>query len=163
MRTGDTALQTQALCFICQLLDVPGLRIVGLVAMDVDQKPATGGNFAKLLQTGRAIGHGALEVRNTADHVHALVQRAAQRVKRAGRVAVALRPAGYDSEVVYLVTLMQNLGRLVVLDYILTGERFNELAAHLALVDRGPAQALLRNQRDQLVQRVRQYLEVHIV
>ena len=32
-----------------------------------------------------------------------------------------------------------DLGRLVVLDYILTGERFNELAAHLALVDRGPA------------------------
>ena len=53
-----------------------------------------------------------------------------------------------------------DLGRLVVLDYILTGERFNELAAHLALVDRGPAQALLRNQRDQLQQRVRQYLEV---
>lgn len=53
-----------------------------------------------------------------------------------------------------------DLGRLVVLDYILTGERFNDLAAHLALVDRGPAQALLRNQRDQLQQRVRQYLEV---
>lgn len=53
-----------------------------------------------------------------------------------------------------------DLGRLVVLDHILTGERFNELAAHLSLVDRGPAQALLRNQRDQLQQRVRQYLEV---
>ncbi|HJW55338.1 MAG TPA: phage resistance protein [Burkholderiaceae bacterium] len=53
-----------------------------------------------------------------------------------------------------------DLGRLVVLDYILTGERFNELASHLALVDRGPAQALLKNQRDQLQQRVRQYLEV---
>lgn len=53
-----------------------------------------------------------------------------------------------------------DLGRLVVLDYILTGERFNDFAAHLALVDRGPAQALLRNQRDQLQQRVRQYLEV---
>jgi len=33
--------------------------------------------------------------------------------KRAGRVAQALRPAGYDGEVVYLVTLLQNLGRLV--------------------------------------------------
>ncbi len=53
-----------------------------------------------------------------------------------------------------------DLGRLVVLDHILTGERFNDFAAHLALVDRGPAQALLRNQRDQLQQRVRQYLEV---
>ena len=54
----------------------------------------------------------------------------------------------------------QDLGRLVVLDYILTGERFNDFAAHLAPLDRGPAQALLRNQRDQLQQRVRQYLEV---
>ena len=36
------------------------------------------------------------------------------RVKRAGRLALALRPAGYDGEVVYLVTLLQNLGRLVV-------------------------------------------------
>ena len=36
------------------------------------------------------------------------------RCKRAGRVAMALRPAGYDGEVVYLVTLLQNLGRLVV-------------------------------------------------
>ncbi len=33
--------------------------------------------------------------------------------QRAGRVAQALRPAGYDGEVVYLVTLLQNLGRLV--------------------------------------------------
>jgi HD-like signal output (HDOD) protein len=33
--------------------------------------------------------------------------------KRAARVAQALRPAGYDAEVVHLVTLLQNLGRLV--------------------------------------------------
>jgi non-specific serine/threonine protein kinase len=36
------------------------------------------------------------------------------RCKRAGRAAMALRPAAYDAEVVYLVTLLQNLGRLVV-------------------------------------------------
>lgn len=35
------------------------------------------------------------------------------RSKHAGRVAQSLRPAGYDAEVVYLVTLLQNLGRLV--------------------------------------------------
>jgi non-specific serine/threonine protein kinase len=40
--------------------------------------------------------------------------RAMARVRRAGRVAVSIRPAGYDVEVVYLVTLLQNLGRLVV-------------------------------------------------
>ena len=38
--------------------------------------------------------------------------RLVERCKRAGRVALALRPAGYDAEVVYLITLLQNLGRL---------------------------------------------------
>ncbi|MDP1899959.1 MAG: HDOD domain-containing protein [Rubrivivax sp.] len=42
------------------------------------------------------------------------LQRLIERCKRAGRAALILRPAAYDSEVVYLVTVMQNLGRLVV-------------------------------------------------
>ncbi|MFN7724515.1 MAG: serine/threonine protein kinase [Rubrivivax sp.] len=42
------------------------------------------------------------------------LERVMARVRRAGHVAVALRPAGYDAEVVYLITLLQNLGRLVV-------------------------------------------------
>jgi len=37
-----------------------------------------------------------------------------RRVQRAGRVAIRLAPAGYDGEVIYLITLMQNLGRLMV-------------------------------------------------
>lgn len=37
-----------------------------------------------------------------------------RRVKRAGRVATRLVPAGYDGEVVYLIALLQNLGRLLV-------------------------------------------------
>ena len=39
---------------------------------------------------------------------------------------------------------LRDLGRLVVLDHILTGERFNDYAGHLSLVDRGPARALPR-------------------
>lgn len=42
------------------------------------------------------------------------LSRALHRARRAGKVAIAVRPAGYDGEVVYLVTLLQNLGRLVV-------------------------------------------------
>jgi eukaryotic-like serine/threonine-protein kinase len=42
--------------------------------------------------------------------MHALIGRA----QRAGRLAIRLAPAGYDGEVIYLITLMQNLGRLVV-------------------------------------------------
>jgi HD-like signal output (HDOD) protein len=37
-----------------------------------------------------------------------------QRVKRAGKMAQTLQPAGYDQEVVYLITALQNLGWLVV-------------------------------------------------
>ena len=37
-----------------------------------------------------------------------------ERCKLAGRVALALRPAGYDEEVVVLITALQNLGRLIV-------------------------------------------------
>jgi HD-like signal output (HDOD) protein len=37
-----------------------------------------------------------------------------ERVHRAARLAVRLAPAGYDPEVIYLITLLQNLGRLVV-------------------------------------------------
>jgi non-specific serine/threonine protein kinase len=41
------------------------------------------------------------------------LRRLVESVKRAGRIAQALRPAGYDAEVVYLVTLLQNLGQLI--------------------------------------------------
>jgi non-specific serine/threonine protein kinase len=44
----------------------------------------------------------------------ATLEQLLERCKRAGRLAQALRPAGYDGEVVYLVALLQNLGRLVV-------------------------------------------------
>ena len=37
-----------------------------------------------------------------------------ERVRLAGHLAQALRPAGYDAEVVYLVAVLQNLGRLMV-------------------------------------------------
>jgi non-specific serine/threonine protein kinase len=36
------------------------------------------------------------------------------RCKKAGRVALALRPPGFDEEVVVLITALQNLGRLIV-------------------------------------------------
>lgn len=45
-----------------------------------------------------------------AEEMAALIRRS----KRAARVAVRLAPAGYDPEVTMLITLMQNLGRLVV-------------------------------------------------
>lgn len=46
-------------------------------------------------------------------HANAL-QRLMERVRLAGHAAQALRPAGYDPEVVYLIAILQNLGRLMV-------------------------------------------------
>ncbi|MCV2366837.1 serine/threonine protein kinase [Roseateles oligotrophus] len=43
-----------------------------------------------------------------------MLQSLMKRVHRAGQIAQALRPAGYDAEVVYLITVMQNLGRLLL-------------------------------------------------
>jgi non-specific serine/threonine protein kinase len=42
------------------------------------------------------------------------LQLALDRVRLAGHVAQALRPKGYDAQVVYLITLLQNLGRLML-------------------------------------------------
>jgi hypothetical protein len=55
---------------------------------------------------------------------------------------------------------MADLGRLVVLDYILQGERFETYAGHLSYVDRVQAKALARNQLDQLRIKLRSQLEV---
>lgn len=44
----------------------------------------------------------------------AALQRLMSRVRLAGHAAQALRPAGYDAEVVFIVTALQNLGRLLV-------------------------------------------------
>jgi eukaryotic-like serine/threonine-protein kinase len=46
-------------------------------------------------------------------HANAL-QAVLDRVRLAGHVAQALRPKGYDAQVVYLITALQNLGRLMV-------------------------------------------------
>lgn len=44
----------------------------------------------------------------------AALQTTLDRVRLAGHVAQALRPAGYDAQVVYLIAVLQNLGRLML-------------------------------------------------
>jgi len=72
---------------------------------------------------------------------------------------------GDTKTLVWLPSFLSNkaladLGRLVVLDYILQGERFDNYAAHLSFVDRVQAKALARNQLDQLRIKLRSQLEV---
>ena len=52
----------------------------------------------------------------------------------------------------------QNLGRLVLLDQVLTGNRLDEHGAHLSQSDREQARTLLVNQRDQMRTRIRNCL-----
>jgi hypothetical protein len=52
---------------------------------------------------------GPLDAAGAAD-----LERLIAQAQRAARLALALRPAGFDSEIVTLVTLMQNLGRMVL-------------------------------------------------
>lgn len=54
---------------------------------------------------------------------------------------------------------LKDLGLLVVLEHILTGERFTSYAADLSAPDRLAAKTLLENQCSQLRQRVRHHLE----
>lgn len=52
-----------------------------------------------------------------------------------------------------------DLGTLIRLDHVLTGERFDSYASHLSPVDRSAAKSLLENQRSQLRQRIINFLE----
>lgn len=54
---------------------------------------------------------------------------------------------------------LKELGTLVILDYILTGERFSNYVTHLSPVDQTAAKSLLENQQNQLRQRMIAYLE----
>lgn len=55
---------------------------------------------------------------------------------------------------------LRDLGRLVILDHILQGERFEQYAGYLSLIDRTQAQALAKNQRDSLRIKLTSQLEV---
>jgi hypothetical protein len=56
-------------------------------------------------------------------------------------------------------TARRDLSRLVIIDHILTGERFNGYAAFLSPQDRQTARTLLENQRSSLQERVKQHVE----
>ena len=53
---------------------------------------------------------------------------------------------------------MEGLGRLVLLEQVLSGNRLNEYGGHLSQTEREQARVLLVNQRDQMRQRVKNHL-----
>jgi hypothetical protein len=59
----------------------------------------------------------------------------------------------------FSVEAQKDLGMLVILEHILTGERFAQYANHLSPQDRQAAKSLLENQRSVLRQRVQNHLD----
>lgn len=55
---------------------------------------------------------------------------------------------------------LTELGRLIMIEYILAGDRLNSFISHLAPTDRPSAKALLENQRSALQERMRRALEM---
>ncbi len=70
--------------------------------------------------------------------LHAVIDR----VRLSGHAAEALRPAGYDAEVVYLVAVLQNLGRLLLrYHFAEEAEQIQQLMQPAATVAGEPASA----------------------
>lgn len=98
------------------------LRLVNSAQVQATQAPGNG----PVLTVRRAIALiGTDGIRRAANALRAWpgplgdeqatrLRRLIDRVRFAGHLAQALRPAGYDAEVVYLAAVMQNLGRLLV-------------------------------------------------
>jgi HD-like signal output (HDOD) protein len=98
------------------------LRVVNSAQVQATQAPGGGA----VLTVRRAIALLGLDgVRRAANALRAwpgpldgaaatALQRALDRARWAGHTAQALRPAGYDAEVVMLVAVLQNLGRLLL-------------------------------------------------
>ena len=99
MRAGDAALQAEPLRLVGERLDVARQRVVGLVAMDVDEQAALLGDLAERLQARRAVGHRALEMRDAADDVDALVERALEVLRGGRRAEIAVLRKGDELQV----------------------------------------------------------------
>lgn len=54
---------------------------------------------------------------------------------------------------------MRDLSKLVIIEHVLTGERFNQYASFLSPQDRSTAKTLMENQRTSLRERVKQHIE----
>jgi hypothetical protein len=53
---------------------------------------------------------------------------------------------------------LEDLGRLVILDHILSGNNLNQYGGHLSQIEREQARILLQNQQGQMRQRIRNYM-----
>lgn len=111
---AETVLQDPALAFeLLRMINTAQTR----GAMGAGSGPVITVRRAIALLGLEGVRRAALSLRDwpgPLDEAQALqMQQAIARAQRAGRIAQLLRPPGYDAEVVHLVALLQNLGRLV--------------------------------------------------
>ena len=90
VRARHPSLETEADGLAGEALDVSGIRIVGLVAVHVDEEAALGGDLAERAHRGGAVRHRPFEMRDAADDVHPAVEGARDVLRRAGRPVVAV-------------------------------------------------------------------------
>lgn len=106
----DVALSLELLRRVNHALKQEGLESGGGAVLNMQRAIAMLGlNGVQAAARSLKIWPGTLN-----DQQAAWMQVLMKRVHRAGQIAQALRPAGYDAEVVYLITTLQNLGRLLL-------------------------------------------------
>jgi len=78
VRSGHAPGQAPACGLGGQGLDVARVRVVGFVAVHIDQQAALGGDLAQAGDRGATFGHGPFEMRDAADDLDAAIERAQQ-------------------------------------------------------------------------------------
>ena len=157
MRAGDAAVQAEPLRLRRKRLDVARQRIVGLVAMHVDAQAALGRDVAQHLDRARAVLHRALEMRNAADHVDALVERAVEilRGRRRAEIAVLRKrdelQVDIGRDLLLHVEQRIDRGEPIVADIDMAADREQALRdREIAIAQRALGDRLGRQQRLQL-------------
>ena len=154
MRAGDSSLQAEPMRVISQRFDMARHRIVGFVAMHVHPQALFGGEFAQQSHRLRAIGHGALEMRDATDHVDPHRHGALQVVERRRTAQQAVLGEGHQLQVEVgcnlLLHLQQSLHRqqTVIADIDMGTDR-QQTASNgpVAILQRARHQRFLRQQR----------------
>lgn len=106
----DMALSLELLRRVNLALRQEGLETGGGAVLNVQRAIAMLGlNGVQAAARGLKLWPGLMNEQQAAG-----MQLLMKRVHRAGQIAQALRPAGYDADVVYVISVMQNLGRLLL-------------------------------------------------
>ena len=121
-------------------VDVVFGNVRDTVALPDDALRSTGGNWKVVVDYPFDAGHSPLEDLDRLDR---------WRAEHGPSDTVCWVPAFFSA------SLQRDLGKLVVIDHVLAGDRLDQFADHLSVADRTQARGLLADQRSALEQRVK--------